>query len=83
MLDSKIISDETRIQDKSWTDLKVAAMKKNYSHPFFYTVEDKIIMSELIKAQKSQGDMKPLQPQVYNNGSKFCPGKLLKDRIID
>ena len=56
-------------------------MKPGYSHPVDYTVEDQLLARELIKAQEGQGNVGVLQPQVSDKS--FCPGNLLKEKILD
>ena len=67
----KILSDETKICDITWLELKETAMAEEFdkSDKFnSYTVEEQKLVKNLIAAQKVQGETEPfpaLDPQLH------------------
>ena len=60
------LSDETRIGDSTWGELKEQAMGQNLQEQSWYdplTSEEKDLLTRLIEAQEAQGDMLELQVQ--------------------
>ena len=64
-----ILSDSTKLDDSTWSQVKAAAMLDDYQEQVWYkslSDEDKINLEDLRIAQVKQGDMLPLQWQAHN-----------------
>ena len=70
----KLLSDQTRVGIKIWSDVKKAAMQADYKkdNAWYNTLgdEDKQVLDALVEAQREQGDMLALQPVPFQENQE-------------